>query len=168
MARTRASSFLTVLTEVVDSRFLPFCENDVSMPRPLQKVHALHQLYHLALLQSRLVETLDVQFSAIAHKERNPYYIQGVAYDKYCKYEHIVISKNGKVNYKVDEREYNAHTIGKQEVLDTTMFTDALQNVASHARVEELQRHGGKLIRKSAMSWMSMREFIWSINHERM
>ena len=37
MARTRASSFLTALTEVVVSRRLPFCENDVSMPRLLQK-----------------------------------------------------------------------------------------------------------------------------------
>ena len=29
VARTRASSFLTMLTEDVVSRFLPFCENEV-------------------------------------------------------------------------------------------------------------------------------------------
>ena len=107
----------------------------------LNVLHALNQLYHLALLLCRLVKTLDVQFPAIAHEERDPDHIQCVAYNEYRHHQYIVICKDGKENHKVDKREHYAHAVREQKILYAPVVTNALQYVAGHARVEELQRH---------------------------
>lgn len=108
-------------------------------------LHALNQLYHLALLNGRLAETLDVQFPAVAHEEGNPCHIQRVACHKDAQHGHVVIGQYAEVDEEVDQREHNAYAVAQQEVLYPPVVADTLQYVARHAGIEELQGHGGEL-----------------------
>ena len=79
----------------------------------LDVLHALYQLYHLALFQSGLVEPLDIKFPPIAHKERNPCHIQSIAHEKYDQHHRVVISQYAQIYNEIHYRKHDTHAVAQ-------------------------------------------------------
>ena len=142
-APARCEAFQAYLKEL-DLYPLPFPTLLAFAVIELDVLHALYQLYHLALFQSGLVEPLDVKLPPIAHKERNPCHIQSIAHKENGQHHHVIIGQNTQIYNEIHYRKHDTHAVAQQKVLYPPMVTYALQDVARHAGIEKLQGHGRK------------------------
>ena len=94
------------------------------------------------------IETFGIQLSSKSHKEQNPSHIQTVAYRKDEQYPRIKICQDKHEYDKVHQREHDAEAVSHQEGLYSAMVSDTLHYIARILRIEEMQRHTGKLLQE--------------------
>ena len=99
-------------------------------------LHAVHELYHGALVGALLGKPLVVQFGTLLHKEPDVCHVEGASSHEDEENHAAVKQQHDAEHHEVEHGEHHAEAASGEEVLDTGMVVDALQDISRHLGVE--------------------------------
>ena len=102
-------------------------------------LHTLNELNDFTLFSSRLIETLDVEFAAKAHKRQYPNDMKSITAEEYQKNQRTIVTKDTGKYKEIDNGKKNIYRIAHQERLNAGVVTDTLHNVACHLCIKVMK-----------------------------
>ena len=103
----------------------------------LDVLHAIDELYDVALVGRRLLEAHVVQLAAALHEEQDPADIERAAQQEDAENRRVVAAHHGSVDNERHDGHRHAQQRTREERLDAVIVIDSLHDVAHHLRVEE-------------------------------
>ena len=111
----------------------------------LDLLHAVDELYDVALVGSRLLEAHVVQLAAALHEEQDPADIERTAQQEDAENRRVVAAHHGSVDDERHDGHRHAQQRTREERLDAVVVADTLHDVAHHLRIEEDDRKAHEL-----------------------